>query len=337
MRRFVTPSRLLLLGGLLLALAAVLYVAPSDRYIFLPDEARAVAPLVAVKGEQPDRDGGGIYYVAVDVRKASILEKVAPGIREGATLVKVSEVRSPGENEQQHREAELASMRQSQRYAAAVALRYLGYPIEVFPKGGLIQSVLRGFPAQGKLRRGDLVVAVDNVSVQTPDHFRNQLRRRRPGETVRLQVLHAGRPRIVRLRTARNPEAPSRPFLGVLIQEAQVTLPLTVEIDTGEVGGPSAGLAFALDLAEELGRSVDRGHRIAATGELRLDGSVGPVGGIKQKTIGARRSGVDVFLVPGENAKEARRHAGDLRIIAVKSFRQALRALATLPPKRDRS
>ena len=88
-------------------------------------------------------------------------------------------------------------------------------------------------------------------------------------------------------------------------------------------------------MLEERGREVDRGQRIAATGELELDGDVPPVGGIKQKTIGARRSDVDVFLVPaGENAAEARRHAGDLRVIAVENFRQALRKLATLPRKR---
>ena len=99
------------------------------------------------------------------------------------------------------------------------------------------------------------------------------------------------------------------------------------------MGGPSAGLAFALDLMEKLGRDVDRGYRVAATGQLDPDGTVEPIGGVKQKTIGARRAHVDVFLVPaGENAREARRYAHGLRIIPVESFRQALRALATLPP-----
>jgi PDZ domain-containing protein len=96
------------------------------------------------------------------------------------------------------------------------------------------------------------------------------------------------------------------------------------------VGGPSAGLPFALDVMEELGRDVDHGRKVAATGELALDGTVLPVGGLKQKTIGARKAGVDIFLVPaGENAEEARRYAGGLRIVPVHSFRQALSALQT--------
>jgi PDZ domain-containing protein len=85
---------------------------------------------------------------------------------------------------------------------------------------------------------------------------------------------------------------------------------------------------------EELGRDVDHGYRVAATGALELDGAVTPIGGVKQKTLGVRNADADVFLVPaGDNAREARRYADGLRIIAVKSFPQALRALATLPRK----
>lgn len=117
-------------------------------------------------------------------------------------------------------------------------------------------------------------------------------------------------------------------------QDASIRLPISVRIDAGDVGGPSAGLAFALDVLEELGRDVDHGRKVAVTGEIELDGDVLPVGGIEQKTIGARRSEVDVFVVPaGDNAEEARRHAGDLRIVPVRNFQQALRALTTLDRK----
>ena len=155
---------------------------------------------------------------------------------------------------------------------------------------------------------------------------------KKPGDTVQLRVRRVKETFDVSLTTVPNPRNAKRAFLGVVISDdADVNLPLDVEINLGNVGGPSAGLAFALDLREELGQSVDRGRRVAATGEISLDGKVHAVGGIKQKTIGARRSGMDVFLVPGENAAEARRYADGLRVVPVDSFQQALRELATLP------
>jgi Lon-like protease len=178
-------------------------------------------------------------------------------------------------------------------------------------------------------------VAVDGRPIRSPDDLRRLIRRHRPGESVRLRVRRGTQTREIAVRTIGDPGRPGRPIVGVIASQAvRIRLPLSVRIDLGSVGGPSAGLAFGLDLLEELGRDVDRGYRVAATGELALDGTVLPVGGLKQKTIGARRADVDVFVVPaGENAEEARRYAEDLRIVPVRSFQQALRRLATLPAR----
>jgi len=139
---------------------------------------------------------------------------------------------------------------------------------------------------------------------------------------------------VVPVKTVAADDGTNRAVVGVLLEpEYDIRLPVKVKIDAGNVGGPSAGVAFALGVMEELGRDVDHGHRIAATGEIFLDGRVGPVGGLKQKTIGAREAGVDAFVVPaGENAQEARKYAKGLRIIPVETFQQVLRALSTLKP-----
>ena len=332
MARLFTPVRLVAAGLVLLTVAAVLYIAPSDRYIFLPDRARAVAPLVDVQGEKPDRDGGGIYYVAVDVRKASWLERLIPGIRDGSTLVPVSAVRAPGESDVAHRRAELRSMARSQDVAAAVALRALGYRVVVRSNGTLVAGVAPDGPSRGKLQPEDVIVGVNGAPVRSPAELRRVLRTYGPGVTVRLAVRRGDKVRQIRVRTIADPRTRSRAIIGILVEDAaEIKLPLSVHINLGQVGGPSAGLAFALDVAEELGHDVDHGRKIAATGELRLDGSVGAVGGIKQKTIGARKAGAEIFVVPaGDNAVEARRYAGSLRIVPVNSFRQALRELATV-------
>ena len=327
--RFSWPGLALVVGAAVLLLAGVLYVAPSDRYILLPDDARALEPLVNVRGEKADGDGGGFYYVAVDIRKASILEEFFPGLNAGATLVPEHVLNPEGVDEKVRRRAELAEMRRSQRYAAAVALQALGLPVKIEPVGARVAQTLRGYPAAAKLRARDLIRALDGSPVTVPDDLSRLLAQRSPGETVSLRVRRQGRVRVLAIETVPNPRNPRVPFLGVELAEPKITLPLAVKFDLGQVGGPSAGLAFALDLLEELGRDVDRGRRVAATGEIRLDGSVRKVGGLKQKTIGARRSDMDLFLVPGENAAEARQYADGLRIVPVDSFQQALRALAT--------
>jgi PDZ domain-containing protein len=343
--RIFTASRLLYAGLILLGIAAVLYLVPSGRYLVLPDRAQSVAPYVQVQGERDDDDGGGFYYVAVEIKKASILEKLFPWVYEGATLVPSSQVRAPGESDSEHRRAELRAMAQSQEIAAAVALKALGYDVAVHAPGTLILSVKRDGPSAGKLKPKDVVIAVDGRRPLSPADLRRLITRHRPGQTVQLKVRRGDRLLMFSVKTVADSEDPSRALIGVTTPSdcttqspSQVELPLRVHIDLGQVGGPSAGLAFALDIAEELGRDIDRGHKIAATGELCMDGTVGPVGGLKQKTIGAKEAGVDVFLVPaGDNAKVARRYAGNMRVVPVNSYRQALHELATLSKKERNS
>ena len=329
--------KLLLATGLVLAVVVVgLYVIPSDQYIFLPDKARPLAPYVTVKGEKPDSDKGGIYYVAVEVKKASLLEKLFHGLHEGSTLVPAAAVRAPGESERQHQAQEIQAMAESQEIGAAVALRSLGYRVPVHSPGTVIAAVAPKGPAAGKLSANDVIVSVDGRPTPFLPALRRAIGKRRPGERVALKVRHGDKVSTVDVKTAADPQNRKRPIIGVLTsctlqQATKIDLPVPVHIDLGQVGGPSAGLAFALDVVEKLGHDVDHGHRVVATGEMCLDGTVAPVGGLKQKTIGARRAGADVFLVPaGENAQEARRYAGDMRVIPVQSFRQALRVLATL-------
>ena len=332
MARKLTPLRVAAAGLVLLALAAALVVVPSDSYLLLPDKARAVGPLVQIEGEKPVRDGGGIYFVAVDVRKASLLERAFPGIHEGSTLVPADQLLPPGVNEEARREGELRAMARSQQVAAAVALRRLGYPVKTSNVGVLVEALVADSPSVGKLRPNDVIVAVDSKPVRTRADLLRLVGAHEPGEQVRVTVKRGAKKETVTLRTAADPSKPQRAVIGVFVnQAASIKLPLKVKIDLGNVGGPSAGLAFALDVMEELGRDVDGGRKIAATGEIELDGTVAPVGGVKQKTIAVRRSGIGVFLVPaGDNAREARRYARGLRIIPVKNFQQALRSLATL-------
>jgi PDZ domain-containing protein len=322
--------------------AAVLWVVPTGQfgssgayYVFAPDRAKPLAQHVTVPGAHP-RGGGDVYYVDAFVRKASLLERLLPFTRpSGSTLVPAERYLPPGISDRERQQQVAAEMERSTMIAPAVALSALGRDVRATATGILVIGVIGGTPAAGKLQEGDVIVAVDGKAVRTPAELRAAIGVRRPGQKVRLTLRRDDHTARVRLATIGDPDQPERPIVGIQVdQAARIKLPIKIRIDLDRVGGPSAGLPFALEIARLLGRNVTHGCRVAATGELALNGSVLPVGALEQKTVGARRTGVDVFLVPaGENAKEARKYAHGLRVVPVKSFQQALRVLATRPPK----
>jgi PDZ domain-containing protein len=331
-KRAFSPLGLALEGlALLVVVFLVLWLVPSNSYIFVPDRAHRVDRLVQVQGGHKQR-GGGIYFVDIFVRKASLLERIWPGIHEGAELVPASALLAPGVSNKERVAADQREMTRSQQIAGAVALRAAGYRVKAIPTGALVEQVAGDAPAAGKLLPTDVIVAAAGKRVRSPADLRAIVGKRKPGDPIRLSVRRGSNLTQIVVRTVEDPSHRGRSIIGIFVdQAATIKLPRRVKIDAGSVGGPSAGLAFALEVLEQLGKDVDHGRRIAATGQLELDGTVTPVGGLEQKTIGVRRSGIRTFLVPaGENAAEARRFAHGIRIVPVHSFRQALRALATL-------
>lgn len=330
--KLVTPARLFVAGLALLAVVLALLVLPSGQYIFLPDPAHPVAPLVTVPGGS-DPKRGGVYYVDVIVRKATLLERLFPQIHEGADLYPANAIEPPGVNEQFRRRLDLQAMKLSQQVAAAVALRAAGRNVVMRPTGVRVAATGQGLPAFGKLEPGDVILAVDGKQVRTLRNLYARMLAHRVGDTVAFTIRRDARTLVEKMTTVGAGKGKDRrAIVGIQPEQAlDIRLPLKVRIDAGSVGGPSAGVAFALEVMAKLGRNVVHGMKIAATGEIFADGSIGPIGGIKQKTIGAREAHVDAFLVPaGDNAREARKYAHGLRIVPVDTFPQALRALATL-------
>jgi Lon-like protease len=329
-KRLFSSTTAFVAGLVLVAIVGALLILPSNDYIFLPDKAHPVAPLVTVPGGH-DPTVGGIYYVDVIVRKAHLIERLFGGLHEGADLYPASEINPPGGGEAERRQIDLEDMQNSQQVAAAVALRADGKPVVTTPIGAKVEEVFLRTPAVGKLEPDDIITAVDGAPIKTQADVITAMATHKAGDTVAFAIRRGHTSRIVNIKTIPEPKT-HRAIVGISLGNAvDVHLPIDVRINAGDVGGPSAGLAFALDILQELGRNIVRGHKIAATGEILPDGSVGRIGGVKQKTIGAREAHVDAFLVPaGENAQEARRYAHGLRIIAVENFPQALRALATL-------
>jgi PDZ domain-containing protein len=328
--RWFTPGRLAASGLFLLIVAAlVLWIAPAHGYdIRLVDPAHPADPLVKVPGEKPSHKVGPIYFVDVREREARLLERLVPFARpSGSSIVQAPPISSAIEQQ-----IGLQDMTESQKVAAVVALDHLGYKVRARSGGVTIVLVDPQAPAAKILRTSDVIVSADGRQVTSVQRLRTILATHRPGDKVRIGFRRGGKLMAATIKTIADPQDPKRTLVGVSARDdLHVTLPVKITIDAGGVGGPSAGLAFALDILQELGRNVAHGHKIAATGELALDGTVGPIGGVKQKTLGVRKAGVDIFLVPaGDNAREARRYADGIHIVPVKNFAQALRALATL-------
>jgi Lon-like protease len=307
----------------------VLWFVPSNEYIFLPDPPRAVEPLVQVPGEKRTDENGGIYMVDIFVRKASLLERLIPGIHDGASLVPAKNVNPIGVSESQRIKQSQDEMSQSQKIAAAVALRQLGYKVNVKTNGVEVTAVYPGAPAAGKLEVGDVIVSVNGKAVETTADLQRLMRDVEPGDAVKFGVRRSGGVEQVDLDTVASTDQDRRAIVGVQIdQSATIDLPVAIKINTGAIGGPSAGLAFSLDIVDELGKEdLDDDKKIVVTGALDLDGTVEPIGGIKQKTIAARDAHADLFLVPDDNAAEARRYADGLDVVPVSTFREALSVL----------
>jgi PDZ domain-containing protein len=330
---WLSPGRIAVTGALLLLVALfVLWIAPADGYqLDLVDPAHPVAPLVHVQGKHPRPRDGTIYFVDVRERQARLIERFVQWTRpDGASLVPAPPISSSLD-----RRLGQVEMSDSQKIAPYVALKLLGYRVSERSAGVNVLQVEKSADAARVLRPNDVIAAVDGHRIRTVVELRGVLAEKHPGDRVRISYRRGGAISEAPVATTSSKVEPKRAILGIFASDNLVVrLPIRITIDAQGIGGPSAGLAFALEILQELGRNVAHGHKIAATGELDPTGKVLPIGGVKQKTLGARRAGVDAFLVPaGDNAREARRYADGLRIIPVENLQQALRLLATLGRK----
>jgi Lon-like protease len=315
------------------AVFAYLWQAQSGYFAFLPGKAEPADHAVKVPGERPPPDHSHFYFVAVNVLQANEVEEFwARHFVDGASLVPADQVLAPGQSEQQRVRVDLHAMVESQKVAQVVAERAAGLEVKIIRLGALITAVEKGSPAaRAGIRPGDVVVRAQGREVRSAQDLIDAFHGLKPGDPVTVVVKGRGTLRMSTIRRGK------RAIIGVGVADAVRIgkLPVRVRFSLPGIGGPSAGLAFALEIYDSLtGRKLLRGHRIAATGELALDGSVHPIGGVKQKTISAIDAGCDTFLVPaGDNARDARKQAGGrIKIVPVTTFDGALRAVRGLPP-----
>ena len=306
---------------------------------------------------------GDVYFVTVTEPEQSALSwwlgRDDPAI-EFLTYEEKYGVRTP----EQRRTFALEFMRTSEQVAQFVALQRVGYDVVVVEGDVLIEAMVclegnadgtecvRWSPSDEVLDPGDRIISVDGEEIEGVEDLGRILAGLEPGDVVamRIERLDAnGDPVVldVDVELTSSPEEPDRTIVGFYpFDTRRVELPFELDIDTGSIGGPSAGLAFTLTLIDELTPGeLTGGQRIAVTGTIELDGTVGPIGGLRQKASAVAQAGVEVFLVPARQREDdiaAARLAGgdDLTIIPVATLDEALAALVDLggdpvPPPED--
>lgn len=331
------------LGTIALLLAFVLLVAGLvvrlPYYVLSPGSSRPTEPLITVDGAPTFANDGSVDFLTVSMRQVTPIEVVASWINDSQDIRSEDEIlgsNTPSEN----RALDLRMMANSKDAAQYQALTRLGYDIPEHGTGAVVASVVDGGPAASELVPGDVVVAVDGRTVEFSDDLVALIGASAPGTPMTFTVvpfderIEGARPaRTVTVVLGARPGDPSKGFLGVSMftRDLSFDFPVKVSIDSGSVGGPSAGLAFTLGILDVLTPgSISGGLPIATTGTIALDGTVGPVGGVHQKVIAARRRGVKLMLVPASEIDEARRYAGDLRVEPVTTLDDALAVLATI-------
>jgi Lon-like protease len=337
-RRRWSPRRKWIAG--LLAIVAIGVVSAAlfwqlPYYTLSPGAVRDTEEFIVVEGADtfPD-DAGTINYLTVSVKRATPIEVLAAWIDPAVEVVEERQVLGD-QTPQENREFNLQLMANSKDSASYQALERLGYDIPTSGTGAVVAGVAEDVPASEVLTRGETIVSVDGTTIAIGQDLIDAISARSPGDVVELgvQPVEGGETTDVEVELVARPEEPERAMLGITTFTRDLTFefPVNVTIDSGRVGGPSAGLAFTLGILDEMTPgSITGGTTIATTGTMGIDGRVGPVGGVHQKVVAARRAGVDLMLVPAAEIEEARRHAEGLRVEPVEDLDDALAVLATV-------
>jgi PDZ domain-containing protein len=329
-----------LLGALVVATIVVL-AKPVPYVAFSPGRAQAVEPLITVEHRPGDpkvtldRPSDDLLFLTVAFRNKVSGLMALWGWWRGDVQVEPSKPYLGTQSTSENRRYNLALMVDSQDKARKVALERLGYQVKATKEGAFIEDVDPDAPAAAVIDPGTTVVEADGQAVEDRHDLVDAIARHRPGQRIELEVVPLGATKAVEVeaRLGERPGEPGKPMLGVTVADrATYTFPIDIEIDTGRVGGPSAGLAFTLAILDRFTPgSLTGDARVAVTGTIEVDGSVGPVGGVRHKAAAAIREGATVFLVPRDELAEARKAAGDrLKVVPVDTLDDALAELRRL-------
>jgi PDZ domain-containing protein len=328
---------LLLAGFLVLALGVVGAFRPVPYVVLSPGPTENTIgevdkkPVISITGRQTYPTSGALSLVTVAYQggpaaQIDLLTALRGWIDPTVAVVPQETIFAPDRDPKEVEEENSVEMTNSQDDATAAALNELKIP---YSMAVAVVSTEKGTPADGKLQKGDEINSVDGKAAKDVEAVSEAVKARKPGESVVFNVTRGKDKLDVTLPTVAGPSG--HPKVGVSMQ-AKYKFPFDVDINVGDVGGPSAGLMFSLGILDKLTPGeLTGGKKIAGTGTIDPEGQVGPIGGIQQKMVGAKDSGATVFLTPAANCAEAMRAVPDgLRLVRADTLHDAVLALDAL-------
>jgi PDZ domain-containing protein len=321
-----------------LAIAIVLvalYFIRLPYFVQTPGSARSMTNMVKVEGARQVHGDYRLVYIYLG--QANIYQYLWAKFDRNpyTTLVGENTVKIPEENDQSYNLRQQNYMKQAQQSAAYVAYKAAGKRPEMIRRGVLVLGVVPSMPSAKILQSGDRIVRLESQKITTSAQLNHLIGKYKTGSRLGLTIVRGGKSRQVHLTVAAFPKqmATSGPAKGIGVyssDQLQVRVKPPVKFSIKNIGGPSAGLMMTLDIYDQL-KTTDlaRGRIIAGTGTIETDGSVGPIGGIAEKIVGADQSNVDVFFAPVadqeyQTAKQTAEAIGShMKIVPVRTFDDA--------------
>jgi len=322
-------GRLIKVSLFVLGLIAIALLFQTDYLLVKPGSAEELRPLITVEGAD-QQDTGKLFLVTVAHQRANLLQAAYGMLHPHMEVLPLEEVIPPGMTEQEYRDLLDMWMKESQLLAQLIALRYVGYEVEIASEGTIVEGFLEKSPSEGILKQGDIIIAVDDVPVAMASEVITEVQNRRVGDPVDLTIIRDEVTREVIITTGTNPGNPQAPALGIYIRTLhwEPVLPVAIEMKTGDIGGPSAGLMFVLEIINQLTPGdITGGKLIAGTGVIDANEQVGRIGGVFQKVIAAERAGAQYFIVPEGNYDQAKKAAGEIELVPVSNLQEAMEFL----------
>lgn len=322
--------------ALVVALVMASFNIMLPYYAIAPGSATNVGGLITVPGPDNHPARGQILLTTISFYQVRPVDALVGWLRPDIDVLPRDQVIPPHTSDKQYQQLNNDYMDESKDTAIEVALKRLGRKVIERGSGARVEQVLPKLPSVGKLKEGDVIVAIDGKPIATVTDAIAALHAHKPGDVAHLDIRPADHSteRKVDVPLAADPDK-GNAILGVYLRTSNRHFdydpPLKITINSGPIGGPSAGLAFTLGVLDTLTPGeLTGGRKVAVTGTIDDEGRVGPIGGVLQKETAVKAAGADVFLVPAGDYKAAKAHAGHLKVIKVATLEEALAALRTL-------